>query len=153
MLAGNLRRLLNETGMPAQNLELEITETMLMEDTELATLTLRELSQMGISLAIDDFGTGYSSLSYLKQFPLNVLKIDSSFIRDVTHDQEDSAIVDAILAMSASLKLTVVAEGVETEQQLTYLQQRHCHRAQGYFLARPLDKAGFTELAKQQITA
>jgi EAL domain-containing protein (putative c-di-GMP-specific phosphodiesterase class I) len=153
MLAGNLRRLLNETGMPAQNLELEITETMLMEDTELATLTLRELSQMGISLAIDDFGTGYSSLSYLKQFPLNVLKIDSSFIRDVTHDQEDSAIVDAILAMSASLKLTVVAEGVETEQQLTYLQQRHCHRAQGYFLARPLDKAGFIELAKQQITA
>lgn len=153
MLAGSLRRLLNETGMPAQNLELEITETMLMEDTELATLTLRELSQMGISLAIDDFGTGYSSLSYLKQFPLNVLKIDSSFIRDVTHDQEDSAIVDAILAMSASLKLTVVAEGVETEQQLTYLQQRHCHRAQGYFLARPLDKAGFIELAKQQITA
>lgn len=153
MLAGNLRRLLKETGMPAQNLELEITETMLMEDTELATLTLRELSEMGINLAIDDFGTGYSSLSYLKQFPLNVLKIDSSFIRDVTHDQEDSAIVDAILAMSASLKLTVVAEGVETEEQLTYLQQRHCHRAQGYLLARPMDKVAFTDLAKQQISA
>ncbi len=153
MLAGNLRRLLKETGMPAQNLELEITETMLMEDTELATLTLNELSQMGINLAIDDFGTGYSSLSYLKQFPLNVLKIDSSFIRDVTHDEEDGAIVDAILAMSASLKLTVVAEGVETEAQMAYLQQRHCHRAQGYFLGRPMTEAAFTELAKQQIRA
>jgi len=153
MLATNLRHLLSETGMPARNLELEITETMLMEDTELATLTLRELSQMGINLAIDDFGTGYSSLSYLKQFPLNVLKIDSSFIRDVTHDQEDAAIVDAILAMSASLNLTVVAEGVETAEQLAYLQQRHCHRAQGYYLGRPVDKVGFTELVKQQIRA
>jgi diguanylate cyclase (GGDEF)-like protein/PAS domain S-box-containing protein len=153
MLASSLRRLLNEIGMPAKNLELEITETMLMEDTELATFTLSELSEMGISLAIDDFGTGYSSLSYLKQFPLNVLKIDSSFIRDITHDEEDAAIVDAILAMSASLRLTVVAEGVETEEQLAYLKQRNCHRAQGYYLGRPVDKDTFAELVQQQLRA
>lgn len=153
MLAANIRRLLSETGMPAHNLELEITETMLMDDTELATFTLNELSEMGISLAIDDFGTGYSSLSYLKQFPLNVLKIDSSFIRDVTRDEEDAAIVDAILAMSASLNLTVVAEGVETVKQLNFLKPRQCHRAQGYFLGRPMDKASFAELVEQQLRA
>lgn len=153
LLAGSIRRLLHETGMPAQNLELEITETMLMEDTELATLTLNELSEMGVSLAIDDFGTGYSSLSYLKQFPLNVLKIDSSFIRDVTWDEDDAAIVDAILAMSAILRLTVVAEGVETSNQLNFLKPRQCQRAQGYFLGRPMDKASFTELVEEQLRA
>ncbi len=152
-LASDIRRLLKQNGMPSANLELEITESMLMEDTQLATLTLRELSQMGINLAIDDFGTGYSSLSYLKQFPLNVLKIDSSFIRDLTTDKEDAAIVDAIMAMSKSLGLTVVAEGVETEEQLTYLKQHHCQRAQGYFLSRPLDKAGFIALVKQKVSA
>lgn len=151
-LATDIRRLLKLSGMPARNLELEITESMLMEDTQLATLTLSELSEMGVSLAIDDFGTGYSSLSYLKQFPLNVLKIDSSFIRDLMTDKEDAAIVDAIMAMSESLGLTVVAEGVETEEQLQYLKQRHCQRAQGYFLSRPLDKAAFVDLVKQTIS-
>lgn len=152
-LASDIRRLLKQNGMPAANLELEITESMLMEDTQLATLTLRELSQMGINLAIDDFGTGYSSLSYLKQFPLNVLKIDSSFIRDLTTDKEDAAIVDAIMAMSESLGLTVVAEGVETDEQLTYLKQHHCQRAQGYLLSRPLDKDAFMALVKQSVSA
>ena len=152
-LASDIRRLLKRNGMPAANLELEITESMLMEDTQLATLTLRELSQMGINLAIDDFGTGYSSLSYLKQFPLNVLKIDSSFIRDLTTDKEDAAIVDAIMAMSESLGLTVVAEGVETDEQLTYLKQHHCQRAQGYLLSRPLDKDAFMALVKQSVSA
>ncbi len=108
---------------------------------------------MGINLAIDDFGTGYSSLSYLKQFPLNVLKIDSSFIRDLTTDKEDAAIVDAIMAMSESLGLTVVAEGVETDEQLTYLKQHHCQRAQGYLLSRPLDKDAFMALVKQSLSA
>jgi len=150
-LATDIRRLLKRNGMPAANLELEITESMLMEDTQLATLTLKELSQMGISLAIDDFGTGYSSLSYLKQFPLNVLKIDSSFIRDLTTDKEDAAIVDAIMALSESLGLTVVAEGVETEEQLDYLKHHHCQRAQGYLLSRPLDKAGFMQLVQQTV--
>lgn len=151
-LATDIRRLLKRHGMSAANLELEITESMLMEDTQLATLTLKELSQMGISLAIDDFGTGYSSLSYLKQFPLNVLKIDSAFIRDLSTDKEDAAIVGAIMAMSESLGLTVVAEGVETEEQLAYLKQHHCQRAQGYLLSRPLDKAAFVELVQQTIS-
>lgn len=151
-LASDIRYLLKQSGMPATNLELEITESMLMEDTQLATLTLRELSQMGISLAIDDFGTGYSSLSYLKQFPLNVLKIDGSFIRDLTTDKEDAAIVDAIMAISASLGLTVVAEGVETREQLDYLKQHYCQRAQGFLLSRPLDKADFAELVRQKVS-
>jgi diguanylate cyclase (GGDEF)-like protein/PAS domain S-box-containing protein len=151
LLLGHIRQLLSQRKMPAANLELEITETMLMEDTELATMTLQELSDMGLSLAIDDFGTGYSSLSYLKQFPLNVLKIDSAFIHDITTDQEDAAIVDAIMAMSASLGLTVVAEGVENDAQLEYLKQRHCQRAQGYLLGRPIDKAAFMALTENKV--
>ncbi len=151
-LANDIRRLLRQNDMPATNLELEITESTLMEDTQLATLTLRELSQMGISLAIDDFGTGYSSLSYLKQFPLNVLKIDSSFIRDLITDKEDAAIVDAIMAMSERLGLSVVAEGVETEAQLDYLRQHHCQRAQGFLLSRPLDKEAFIALVEQAVS-
>lgn len=150
LLSSFVRRLLSETGMPAAHLELEITESMLMDDTELATTTLAELSAMGISLAIDDFGTGYSSLSYLKQFPLNVLKIDSSFVRDVTHDQDDAAIVDAIMAMSNSLGLKVVAEGVETMEQLDYLQRHQCHLAQGYLFSRAVDKASFIKLIEQE---
>lgn len=150
LLSSFVRRLLSETGMPAAHLELEITESMLMDDTELATTTLAELSAMGISLAIDDFGTGYSSLSYLKQFPLNVLKIDSSFVRDVTHDQDDAAIVDAIMAMSNSLGLKVVAEGVETMEQLDYLQRNQCHLAQGYLFSKAVDKASFIKLIEQE---
>ena len=149
-LASRIRYILAETGMPTKNLELEITETMLMEDPELATLTLSELSQMGISLAIDDFGTGYSSLSYLKQFPLNVLKIDSSFIRDVTTDKDDAAIVNAIMAMSESLGLMVVAEGVETMEQLNYLKQHTCQGAQGYLFSKPVSEDQFYELAQKE---
>lgn len=139
MLSRYIRNLLTQTGMPASNLELEITESILMENTELAVNTLIELSEMGVTLAIDDFGTGYSSLSYLKQFPLNVLKIDRTFVRDVTDDKDDAAIVDAIMAMSNSLELRVVAEGVETEAQLKFLKQHDCHCAQGYYFSRPLD--------------
>ncbi|MCX4188291.1 EAL domain-containing protein [Methylophaga sp. OBS4] len=149
-LASSIRHLLAETGMPAANLELEITESTLMDDTELAVATLRELSDMNISLAIDDFGTGYSSLSYLKQFPLNVLKIDSTFVRDVTHDHDDAAIVDAIMAMSHSLQLRVIAEGVETAEQLAFLQAHQCHCAQGYYFSRPVDKAAFIEFMHQE---
>lgn len=149
-LASDIRRLLQETGMPAANLELEITESTLMDDTELAVATLRELSAIGISLAIDDFGTGYSSLSYLKQFPLNALKIDGTFVRDVTSDQDDAAIVQAILAMSYSLQLSVTAEGVETAEQLDFLRAHDCHMAQGYYLSRPLDRAAFIDYLERQ---
>lgn len=138
-LSAYVRQLLNDTGMPACNLELEITESILMEDTELAVTTLNELSKIGVTLAIDDFGTGYSSLAYLKRFPLNVLKVDRSFVSDVTNDADDAAIVDAILAMSRRLQLDVVAEGVETAEQLAFLQVHDCHRVQGYFFSKPLD--------------
>lgn len=142
-LAAEVSRVLHDTGMSARNLELEITESLLMADTDLAIGTLRELSYLGVTLAIDDFGTGYSSLSYLKQFPLNVLKIDRSFVNDVTTDSDDAAIVEAIMAMAERLGLKIVAEGVETSAQLKYLQRRYCHRAQGFYFSRPLDLPAF----------
>ena len=148
-LSSFVRDLLAETGMQAKNLELEITETVLMDDKDLAITTLNELSQLGITLAIDDFGTGYSSLSYLKLFPLNVLKIDRSFVRDVTIDADDAAIVDAILAMCRRLQLNVVAEGVETKEQLDFLQTHGCERVQGYYFSKPLDFDAFSHFVEQ----
>jgi len=148
-LSAFVRDLLLETGMKAKNLELEITETVLMDDKKLAITTLNELSDLGITLAIDDFGTGYSSLSYLKQFPLNVLKIDRSFVRDVTIDADDAAIVDAILAMSRRLNLKVVAEGVETKEQLDFLQTHGCEKVQGYYFSKPLGFESFRDFVEQ----
>ncbi|WP_438971707.1 EAL domain-containing protein [Methylophaga sp.] len=150
LLASSVRRILQELNMPPMHLELEITETMLMEDTVLASHTLAELSEMNISLAIDDFGTGYSSLSYLKQFPLNVLKIDGSFVRDIAMDGGDAAIVNAILALSKSLGLKVVAEGVETVEQLDYFRSHDCHLAQGYLFSKAVDKEGFNRLLDRE---
>lgn len=137
-LTSYIQNLLEELGMSAVNLELEITESILMSDIDLAVSSLRELAELGITLAVDDFGTGYSSLSYLKQFSLNVLKIDRSFVRDVTEDADDAAIVDAIIAMSKRLQLDVVAEGVETSAQLSFLQEQGCQRVQGFYFSRPL---------------
>ncbi|MCL5974419.1 MAG: EAL domain-containing protein [Gammaproteobacteria bacterium] len=149
LLVSFMRDLLDKTGMPAKNLELEITESLLMENTEQAVETLRELSQLGITLAIDDFGTGYSSLSYLKQFPLNVLKIDRTFVSDVTDNSDDAAMVNAILAMSKSLALQVVAEGVETAEQLAFLQKSHCKRAQGFYFSKAINLNELMEYIKQ----
>jgi len=137
-LTSYIQNLLEELGMSAANLELEITESILMSDIDLAVSSLRELSELGITLAVDDFGTGYSSLSYLKQFSLNVLKIDRSFVRDVTEDADDAAIVDAIIAMSKRLQLDVVAEGVETSAQLRFLQEQGCQRVQGFYFSKAL---------------
>ncbi len=150
-LAVVVQKILTQTGMSARNLELEITESILMEDTELANRTLSQLSELGVTLAVDDFGTGYSSLSYLKQFPLNVLKIDKSFIDEVTEPGgDDAAIVDAILAMSEHLHLEVIAEGIETVEQLAFLEQRQCHRGQGYFFSRPLSYDDFERLIESK---
>ncbi|MFW5451620.1 MAG: EAL domain-containing protein [Methylophagaceae bacterium] len=150
-LASFIKGVLEETNMPAKNLELEITESILMDDADLAVTTLRELSALDIAMAIDDFGTGYSSLSYLKRFPLNVLKIDRSFVQDVTVDEDDAAIVDAILAMSKRLGLDVVAEGVETAEQLAFLQAHDCRRVQGYFFSKPLEFEAFSDFVSQDL--
>ncbi len=132
-------RTLVETGFAPHSLQLEITESVLMQDAESAIGMLRAFKAMGVRMSVDDFGTGYSSLSYLKRFPIDILKIDKSFVRDLPDDEEDAAIVRAILALAHSLHLTTVAEGVETEAQLRFLRDERCHRFQGYHLSRPVD--------------
>jgi len=140
---------LAETGLDANVLELELTETILMEDTEASTRTLRALRALGVSLAIDDFGTGYSSLSYVKNFPVNRLKIDQSFIRTLKSDPSDTAIVRAIIGLGHSLQLALVAEGVETMEQFTQLAAEGCDDAQGYLFGPPLTAADFEALMRQ----
>src|SRR6202158_6125871 len=121
-----VRAILSETGLEARYLELELTEGVLMEDAESTAYVLQELKMMGVHLAVDDFGTGYSSLSYLRQFPIDFLKIDQSFVRQMTADLDNSSIVSAIINMGKSLKHLVVAEGIETQEQRGYLQDQHC---------------------------
>ena len=141
-----LADVLNETGLPANSLELEITESMTMDDPERAVQMFKQIKQMGVHLTIDDFGTGYSSLAHLKRFPIDTLKIDRSFIKDIPDDANDTAITQAIIAMAHSLKLKVVAEGVETNAQLRFLLQQGCDEFQGYYLSKPLPEDEFLAL-------
>jgi diguanylate cyclase (GGDEF)-like protein len=141
-----LRAILAESGLPPRSLELEITEGVLMHDASISTTVLRELKNIGVRLAIDDFGTGYSSLSYLQQFPIDVLKIDQSFVRDIGVSRGDGAIVGAVIAMAASLGQRVVAEGVEDQTQLNFLRARLCDEGQGFLFSHPLPAAGFAAL-------
>ena len=137
-LVGRVERVLTETGLDPVFLELEITESTVMHDSEAAIGTLRALKKLGVTLSVDDFGTGYSSLSYLKLFPIDVLKIDRSFVCDVTTDPDDAAIVRAIVTLAHSLGLTVVAEGVEEVAQAAFLRHVKCNELQGYYFSRPL---------------
>ena len=132
-------RTLEETGLPADMLELEITESTVMRQTDVTLAMLKKLKDLGVSLAIDDFGTGYSSLAYLKRFPVNKLKIDKSFITDVPKSRDHNAIVTAIISLAHALSLRVVAEGVETEAQLEFLQGAGCDLIQGYLAGEPID--------------
>jgi diguanylate cyclase (GGDEF)-like protein/PAS domain S-box-containing protein len=141
-----VRAILWETGLEARYLDLELTEGVLMDDAESTAAVLKELKTMGVHLAVDDFGTGYSSLSYLRQFPIDVLKIDKSFVHQISADPNDSAIVTAIIDMGRNLKQRVIAEGVETQEQLEFLRARHCEEGQGYLFSRPLEAAQFTHL-------
>jgi diguanylate cyclase (GGDEF)-like protein/PAS domain S-box-containing protein len=141
-----VRAILSESGLEARYLELELTEGVLMEDAESTASVLQELKMMGVHLAVDDFGTGYSSLSYLRQFPIDVLKIDQSFVHQISADPDDSTIVSAIINMGKSLKHLVVAEGIETQEQRTYLQTQRCAEGQGYLFSRPLTAAQFAHL-------
>ena len=143
---GLVARILEETGLEPDALELEITESLLMKDPEGATRTLQTLKDLGVQLAIDDFGTGYSSLSRLKQLPLDRLKIDKAFVREVNSQPDDAAIATAVIAMAESMGLRVIAEGVENEAQLRFLKSKHCDEVQGYYLSRPLPASEITKL-------
>jgi EAL domain-containing protein (putative c-di-GMP-specific phosphodiesterase class I) len=121
-----------------------------MSDVTLAVELLHSLKALGVNLSIDDFGTGYSSLSYLSRFPIDVLKIDRSFVAEITRDSNDAAIVASIIALAHNLKLDVIAEGVETEEQLDYLRRHGCDEMQGYYFSRPLPAAEFEQLLARQ---
>ncbi|MBM4054668.1 MAG: EAL domain-containing protein [Planctomycetes bacterium] len=140
-----ISNILKETGMKSNYLELEVTESTAMKDVLASSEKMKSLSDIGVSIAIDDLGTGYSSLSYLKKFPIQSLKIDQSFVRDVTTDKNDAAIVSAIIAMAKGLKLKVVAEGVETQEQYDFLRQHQCDELQGYLFGKPVSAKEFEE--------
>jgi diguanylate cyclase (GGDEF)-like protein len=141
--ASSIEQALNDTGVDPSMLELEITESTLMENAQDTLEALHRLRGLGVRLSIDDFGTGYSSLSYLKRFPVDIIKIDRSFVRDVPHDADDASIVTGIIALAHSLRLEVVAEGVETASQLAFLQERSCDLMQGYYLSKPVPAEQF----------
>src|SRR5579863_1766154 len=147
----NLFATLRATGLDPKSLELELTETLLMKHAESAASILQTLRQIGVQVAIDDFGTGYSSLGYLRKFPLDALKIDQSFVRQISTAGEDTAIVTAVIAMARSLKLRVVAEGVETLEELEFLRNHQCDEAQGYYFSRPVPPEQFARLLKSGI--
>ena len=147
---GSVISILADTGLDPGHLELEMTESGLMQDTEPTTVLLNALKKLGVNIAIDDFGTGYSSLSYLLRFPIDTLKIDQSFVQELENDTGGSgeAIVSAVIGMGTSLKQRVVAEGIETRQQLAFLQAHHCAEGQGYYFSRPVPAAEFAALLK-----
>ena len=150
-LVGTVRRVLNDTGLPPNLLEAEVTETAIMRDVGAARDILNAVRGEGVSLAIDDFGTGYSSLGYLRQLPLDTLKIDQSFIRQVVENEDDQAIVKTILAMASTLNLNVVAEGIETEDHLAFLRNVDCPNGQGFLFSKPVPADQFRLLVQQGV--
>jgi diguanylate cyclase (GGDEF)-like protein len=143
--------ILDETGLEPRFLELELTETFLVQDSTATLVVLRDLKRLGLNLALDDFGTGYSSLSHLKRFPIDTLKIDQSFIRTVTSNSDDASIVCAVIGMGKNLHMRVVAEGIETRDQLAFLQDRDCRIGQGYYFSKPLPGRECTGLLRRGI--
>jgi diguanylate cyclase (GGDEF)-like protein/PAS domain S-box-containing protein len=144
--------ILDETGMDPRSLELELTESVLMKRAESAASVLQTLRGRGVQVAVDDFGTGYSSLSYLRKFPIDALKIDQSFVRQITTSPNETTIVTAVISMGRSLKLRVIAEGVETQEELAFLQAHECDEAQGYYFSRPVPAQQFVKLLETAIT-
>ncbi len=154
-LLDTIKEILRECDLAnhADVLELELTESMVMQNVDEHVITLNKLHAMGVQISIDDFGTGYSSLSYLKRFPINTLKIDKSFVRDITVDPDDASIATAIIMLGHSLKLNVIAEGVETAEQLALLRQIGCDEIQGYYLSQPLTQADMEALLRRTLAA
>ena len=145
-LISKVSEILARTGLAPEHLELEITEGLMMKDVDAVVLKLRELKNLGLQMAIDDFGTGYSSLSYLRRFPIDRLKIDQSFTREVTSSSDGAAIARAVIQLGHALELQVIAEGVETEAQLKFLRENECDEIQGYLFSRPLDPSALRQL-------
>lgn len=145
-LPEKVEEILRETGFPPQCLEIELTESIIIQDVEKTILKLDRLKEMGVRLSIDDFGTGYSSLSYLKRFPIDILKIDRSFVNGLTTDPDDATIVSTIIAMAHNLNLNVVAEGVETDKQLQFVDKHGCEEVQGFLFSRPITAESLAEL-------
>ena len=152
-LLETVERTLKETGLDPRYLELELTESVLMKNAKETVSTLKSLKEMGLYISIDDFGTGYSSLSYLKRFPLDTMKIDRSFVQEITTDSDSAAITTAIIAMAHSLKLRVIAEGVETEEQLSFLRDHGCQALQGFLYSRPLPADDFVRFFQERFAA
>lgn len=144
-----LVRMIQENGLDPRNLKLELTEGVIMEDVEETVKTLRALKETGLHFSIDDFGTGYSSLSYLKRLPVDQLKIDQSFVRDLEVNAEDRAIIRAIISLAKSLKLAVIAEGVETKEQLAFLREQQCDIVQGYYFSKPVTSEEIMRMLKE----
>jgi EAL domain-containing protein (putative c-di-GMP-specific phosphodiesterase class I) len=149
-LVDTVAQALRTSGLAAECLEIEITESVVMQNPSETIVTLEKLSEMGVLISVDDFGTGYSSLSYLKRFPIDKLKIDRSFIRDVSSDMDDAAIVRATIGLAHNLRLSVVAEGVETADQLQFLRSLGCDEYQGYFKSQPLTPHDFERMLRSE---
>ncbi|MGZ5203263.1 MAG: putative bifunctional diguanylate cyclase/phosphodiesterase, partial [Telluria sp.] len=149
-LIAGIESVLADTRLAPDCFELELTESLFMSEVTPAVDLLHRMKALGVNLSIDDFGTGYSSLSYLSRFPIDVLKIDRSFVADITDDANDAAIVTSIIALAHNLKLSVIAEGVETAEQLDYLRSQGCDEMQGYFFSRPLPAPEFEQLLRDR---
>ena len=145
-LAQTVETILEEAGLDPRTLDLEITESVLMQQEALTQELFNQLSGRGVSFSIDDFGTGYSNLSYLKRFPIDHIKIDQSFIRDITTDMDDAAIVKTIISMAHSLGIKTIAEGVETKEQYAFLLEHGCEMMQGYYFSFPIPPEAFAAL-------
>jgi EAL domain-containing protein (putative c-di-GMP-specific phosphodiesterase class I) len=148
-----VRRALDDAGIPANRLEIELTESAVMSNPEESAETLAQLSRMGVAVSVDDFGTGYSSMSCLHRFPLDKLKIDRSFIADLTSSSEAAAVVQGIIALAHSLRLKVIAEGVETVEQMEFLKSHGCDQYQGFYLSPPLTAAAYQKLMRKEAQA
>ena len=142
----NLAAILKQTGLPPAWLELEITENVLMQNVDDTVQILQTIKAMGVRLALDDFGTGYSSLSYLRRFPIDVLKIDQSFVRGLNENNQDAQLISAIIGMGKSLELNIIAEGVETVEQLNFLKSQQCEEGQGFLFSKAVPPKDFARL-------